>query len=176
MTNKEYRCAEIKKNCELIEMIQEHKHSEIVMDRLLDAVSQELEISIGDFLSAYAEDDADAMVTALTGWNLETLMAKARIIPDTKHYFYGEKEIPSAQIIFPLYGREDLTKEMFLAHLQKNGAISNDAMLLIQNALGYAREMFKNNEDRQNFLWSMLRNTVGIDEETVRKVVLSEEA
>lgn len=39
-------------------------------------------------LSAFLKDDVDAAVTALCGWSLEELLAKAHVIPDEQHVFY----------------------------------------------------------------------------------------
>lgn len=169
------RIEQYEKNCELIEMILEHRHTDAIQEHFSEIMTNELEIAMGDILCAYRDGDVDAMITAITGWCFENLAAKAKIIPDIKHYFYNNGEVPSAEITFPLYGKDDWTEQEFLDHIRKSYAPSHEAMSLIQNAISYACERFETKEDRQNFLWSMLRNTIGIDEETVCKVMLGEE-
>ena len=71
-----------------------------VMERIQDAVLQELEINMWSFLSAYVTMDVDAMVESITGWNLYDIMAKAKIVPDEDHVFYQAGEVPSSDLLF----------------------------------------------------------------------------
>lgn len=169
---KDYRKQQYEKNCELISMIQEHNQSDIICERIQDVYCGELEINIGNFLNAYQDGDVDAMACAITGWDLETLLAKAKVIPDVKHNFYQDGEVPSSEIVFPLYGKAEWTEEDFVTYLRKDRKVSVEVLRLIQNAMSYAKTMYEAGTGRQNFLCSMLHGVCDIDDETIRKVVL----
>lgn len=169
---KDYRKEQYQKNCELIDMIQQHRQSDLIMESIQDVICAELEISSGDFLSAYQNGDADAMVCALTGWNLESLLVKAKVIPDVAHQFYSEGEVPSSDIDFPRYGKAEWTEQEFMDYLREEFTISSEALRLIQNAFACARNVNATTKGQQDFLWSMLQGTIGLDEKIVRKVVL----
>lgn len=169
---KDYRKQQYEKNCELISMILEHNQSDIIQERILNVYSGELEISIGDFLRAYQDGDVDAMACAITGWDLENLMAKAKVIPDVKHYFYKDGEVPSSDIDFPRFGKTEWTEQEFMDYLREEFTISVEALRLIQNAFDCARNVNATTKGRQDFLWAMLQGTIGLEEEIVRKVVL----
>lgn len=51
----ECRIDQYKKNCELIDMIQNHSAVEDIQENVLDALSEELDIDISDLLSAYPQ-------------------------------------------------------------------------------------------------------------------------
>lgn len=169
---KDYREKKYQENCELIDMILDHRYAESITERVEQVVCEELEMNVVDFLSAYRDGDPDAMICALTGWNLETLMAKAKVIPDVQHQFYSEGEVPASDIDFPRYGKAEWTEQEFMDYLREKFTISVEALRLIQNAFGCARNVNATTKARQDFLWSMLQGTIGIEEEIVRKVVL----
>ena len=170
---KEYRKKQYDQNCELIDMFRDHFNCGLIEDRIQDAICQELELDISSFLDAYLDNDADAMACAITGWDLESIFAKAKVIPDIKNNFYSDGEVPSGDITFPTYGKEMLTEQEFIDHLRRqNHKMPVETLRVIQNALGFARDRYETNEDRHNFLWSMLSGAIDIDEEIVRKVVL----
>lgn len=169
---KDYRQQQYEKNCELIDMILEHRNAESITERVEQVVCEELDLNVVEFLSAYRDGDPDAMVCALTGWNLETLLVKAKVIPDVKQQFYSEGEVPASNIDFPRYGKAEWTEQEFMDYLREEFTISVEALRLIQNAFGCARNLNTTDKARQDFLWSMLQGTIGIEEEIVRKVVL----
>lgn len=169
---KDYRKNQYQENCELIDMILDHRNAESITERVEQVVCEELELNVNDFLSAYQDGDPDAMVCALTGWNLETLMAKAKVIPDVERQFYSEGEVPSSDIDFPRYGKAEWTEQEFMDYLREEFTISIEALRLIQNAFGCARNLNATTKAQQDFLWSMLQGTIGLEEEIVRKVVL----
>ena len=59
---KDYREKQYQKNCELIDMILEHRNAESITERVEQVVCEELELNVNDFLSAYQDGDPDAMV------------------------------------------------------------------------------------------------------------------
>lgn len=169
---KKYREDQYEKNCELIDMIHDHRQSDIIMDRIQDVIFEELDIKSSDLLKAYKDGDADAMFCAITGWDFESIMAKAKVIPDVKHQFYSEGAVPASDIDFPRYGKDEWTEQEFMDYFREEFTISVEALRLIQNAFCHARDLYEDKTDQQNFLWSMLQGTIGLDEEIVRKVVL----
>ena len=70
------------------------------MEKIQDAMLQELEINMWSFLSAYATRDVDAMAQAITGWELYDIFAKAKIVPDEEHVFYQTGEVPVSELLF----------------------------------------------------------------------------
>lgn len=168
---KDYRQEQYQKNCDLIDMIMDHKNSEEIMEHIDQTIYGEMDLTCSDFLRAYQEGDADAMVCAITGWNLESLLTKAKIVPDVKHQFYPNDETPSS-VVFPRYGKEEWTEQDFMDYLREEFTISVDTLRLIQNVFAHARQLQATTKAQQDFLWAMLQGTIGLEEETVRKVVL----
>lgn len=169
---KDYRNKQYQENCELIDMILDHENAENITDRLEQVICEDLGLNMVDFLSAYRDGDPDTMVCALIGWDMETLMAKAKVIPDVQHRFYDEGEVPASDIAFPHYGKAEWTEQEFMDYLREEFTISVEALRLIQNAFGCARNLNATTKARQDFLWAMLQGTIGLGEEIVRKVVL----
>ena len=65
--------------------------------------------SIGyNLLKALLTDDADDILVALCGWYVDTLLAKARIVPDTKVYFY-DSPLYANIVSVDISGKEYLT-------------------------------------------------------------------
>ena len=168
----DYRKKQYEVNCELIDMIRDHFTCSSIEDRIQDAVCQELDLDISNFLDAYLDNDADAMVCAITGWDLESLMAKAKVIPDSRHNFYSGGEVPSGEITFPTYGKETLTEQEFVDLLRERWTLPAEALRMVQNTLSVAKDQYESAEDRQDFLWAMFGGAIDVDEEIVRKVVL----
>ena len=81
-------------NIRLIEQISEHEDVNDLCTAIADAIAQELDLDVDDLLKAYCSRDVDAMFCAITGWDLETLLAKAKIIPDAQEYFYKPGDFP----------------------------------------------------------------------------------
>ena len=65
--------------------------------------------SIGyNLLKALLTDDADDILVALCGWYVDTLLAKARIVPDTKVEFY-DSPLYANIVSVDISGKEYLT-------------------------------------------------------------------
>lgn len=168
----EIRIDQYKKNCELIDMIADHDNSEGIFEQVLDVTCQEMELNISDLLYAYRDGDVDAMFLALTGWDLESIMAKAKVIPDTKHMFYANTEVIPGDVIFPLFGKETLTEQEFLDYLRRECEVSDTAMTIVRNAVEHAKLLEGEQNRKRSFLWTILDGIPNIDEETIFKVVL----
>ncbi len=145
----------------------EQDEAATVLQALDDAICDETDLRAQQFLRAYFDCDIDAMVLALTGWNMEDLFAKACIIPDTNDYF-GQDD----KVAFPTYGIESFFETEFIEYLKEEYEISGEAWRMIQNTIAFAKKHFTDNEARVDYLWSMLEGTIGIPEEVVRKVRL----
>lgn len=70
----------------LLELIQQHENSEDMCYLLENTICQELDVRGADIVSAYLSNDVDAMLVAFTGWSMESLLAKANIIPPQRIY------------------------------------------------------------------------------------------
>ena len=170
---KEYRKNQYDKNCELIDMIRDHINCGIIEEKIHNVICEELELDISSFLDAYLDNDADAMACAITGWDLESLLAKAKVIPDVKNNFYSDGEVPSGDITFPTYGKETLTPQEFIDYLRhENHKLPVETLRMVQNAMICARNLCKTADEQRDFLCSMLNGVLDIDEDTIRKVVL----
>lgn len=169
---KDYRQNQYQKNCDLIDMIMDHKNSDEIVESIGDVICGELDLTCRDFLRAYQDGDADAMVCAVTGWNLESLLAKAKVIPDVKHNFYATNQISPSEIAFPRYGKDEWTEQEFMDYLREEFTISVETLRLIQNVFTHARQLQATTKAQQDFLWAMLQGTIGLEEDIVRKVVL----
>lgn len=164
------RVEQYTKNLQLIEMIFA-KENDDVMQNIEDAIAEECEgMRAKNILNAYAAGDVDALICAITGYDLEELLAKAKVIPDTKELFHKTGDFPLSDVTFPFYGKEFLTEEEFREHLRSEYTISPEAWRLIDNIIEYAQNAFKYQEDRQAYLWNMIKGTIGIPEEVVRLV------
>lgn len=67
--------------------IQEHEAYDAISEALENTVCEELEVNGQKLICAIADDDVDAILQAITGWDTEALLARARIIQDRKGYF-----------------------------------------------------------------------------------------
>lgn len=142
-----------------------------ILQNIEDAIANECEdLQAKKILDAYMSGDVDAMICAITGYDLEELLAKAKVIPDTKEIFHKAGDFPLSDVTFPFYGKEFLTEEEFRDHLRSEYTISPEAWRLIDNIIEYAQNAFKLQEDRQAYLWNMIKGTIGIPEEVVRLV------
>lgn len=159
-------------NIRLIEQINEHDDVEELCSAIADAIAQELDLDIDDLLKAYCSRDVDAMLCAITGWDLESLLAKAKIIPDVKELFYKPGDFPAMDVTFPFYGKECLSEGEFKDYLRFNYAIYPEMWKVINNVVDYAKRAFSNMDDRSDYMWSMLEGTIGVPEEVVRMVKL----
>lgn len=160
------------RNSDLIDMIAEHDNSEAIYEQILDVMCQEMELNISDLLCAYRNHDVDDMFLALTGWDLESIMAKAKVIPDTKHMFYANTEVIPGDVVFPLFGKETLTEQEFLDYLRRECEVSDTAMTIVRNAVEHAKLLEGEQDRKRSFLWTILDGIPNIDEETIFKVVL----
>lgn len=165
------RVEQYAKNRELILAVHQHKDSEVLLEQIEDAIHSELEgISAATFLLSYMDGDVDRMVSALTGWDLEALLAKANIIPDTKGYF-PSRDVCMADIAFPLYGKDSLTIEEFKTYLIEVCGVHADTWKMIQSVINFAKVSCKDTEQQIAILLAVLKD-YGIPEEVVRMVVL----
>lgn len=166
------RVEQYAKNLQLIALIFAEKNDEILQN-IEDAIAEECEgMRAENILKAYAARDVDALICAITGYDLEELFAKAKVIPDAKEIFHKAGDFPLSEVSFPFYGKECLTEEEFREHLQNEYTISAEAWRLIDNVIKYAKNAFKRQEDRAECLWNMINGTIGIPEEVVRMVRL----
>lgn len=159
-------------NLEILAALAAHEKRDEFYDRLRDAVEEEMEIDIPKLLYAYAAGDVDAMISALTDWDMEALLAKALIIPDESDYFYSPGEIPSTDIAFPFWGKDRLTVKEFKEYVCINHTTAPEVMRIIDNAVEYAQKTLKTEGERSDCLWSLLRCVVNAPEEVVRMVRL----
>lgn len=159
-------------NLQLIEQIQEHDDVEELHTAITDAIAEELDLDAEDLLKAYYSRDVDAMLCAITGWDFESLLAKAKIIPDVKELFYKPGDFPAMDVAFPFYGKECLSEGELKDHLRCNYMISPEMWRVINNVVDYAKRAFSNTDDRSDYIWSMLDGTIGVPEEVVRMVKL----
>ena len=68
---------------------------EALADAFFDSVNTDNEPyrKIGFYLlKAFLEDDVNNAMIALCGWSLESLMVKAKLLPDVEHIFYDGDE------------------------------------------------------------------------------------
>ena len=171
-TIKPERLTQYVENRKLITAILEHERAEELKESLEDAVADAMEkINITLFLDAYMKQDVDAMVAAITGWDLEALFASACIIPDEKEYFHkkGDKDI---DVAFPFWGKETISVEEFKQYLLIYCAIHEDTWKLIQSAIRFAQASDVSLDKRQDVLWALLKDSVGVPEDVVRMVEL----
>lgn len=78
--------------------VKDHPESEAVMDRLGNALLEEMDLDVKYLLDSFIEGDVDGMIAALTGWCMESLLAKAGIIPDYRGYF---PSVEQKDVVFP---------------------------------------------------------------------------
>lgn len=159
-------------NIRLIEQINEHDDVEDLCTAIADAIAQELDLDVDDLLKAYCSRDVDAMFCAITGWDFESILAKAKIIPDAKEYFHRPGDFDLSEIAFPFYGKDTLTEEEFRAYLNNSYTLSGEAWRIIDNVIGYAKRNFPNKDTRADYLWAMLNGTIDVPEKVVRMVSL----
>lgn len=166
------RVEQYAKNRELCLAIQQSVDSDLLYEQIRDAVCEELEKTFSSvaFLLSYMDGDVDRMVSALTGWDLEALLAKANIIPDTKGYF-PSRDVCMADIAFPLYGKDSLTIEEFKTYLIEVCGVHADTWKMIQSVINFAKVSCKDTEQQIAILLAVLKD-YGIPEEIVRMVKL----
>lgn len=166
------RVEQYAENLRLITQILDLKNDE-VLQNFEDAFAEECEgMQAKRILDAYMAGDVDAMVCAITGYDLEELLAKAKIIPDTKELFHKIGDFPLSEVTFPFYGKEMLTDEEFREYLRKEYTLSPEAWRLLNNVIDYAKKAFHRQEDQTECLWNMINGTIGVPEEVVRMVRL----
>lgn len=168
MNYTEYRKDAYQRNCELIDKIADMEDPSDVHSNIEDVIRNELDLDIRNLLDCYRNSDIDGLFLSLTGWNMETIMAKAKVIPCLDGSI---ERYPDEEITFPLWGRELLTKEDFMAHLNREFTVSKEATLMIENAFSQAGKFFDNNEARRKFLLGFLDGAVDVDESIVSKLV-----
>lgn len=158
-------------NIQLIEQINEHDDVDALHDAIADAIAEELDLDVDDLLNAYCSRDVDAMFCAITGWELESLLAKAKIIPDAKEHFYKPGDFDLSEIAFPFYGKKSITAEEFKAYLRNEYKLGDDTMRLVQSIIRFAQASCNEEAKRTELLWAVLKE-YGIPEEIVRMVRL----
>lgn len=171
------RIEQYAENRSLIAAITSNEQSSRLMLYLLEAVEEELqsrgilEIDYHPVLLAYLSRDVDAMFTALVGWKFEDMLAKAKIIPDEKGYFYKEGDFPLSEVAFPLYRKTELTVDEFKAYLYSGHGISDDTWKMVQSVINFVKTSSQDAQQRTDLLWAVLKD-YGIPEEIVRMVKL----
>lgn len=61
--------------------IKEHPDRDAIMERLEDVILAELELNVPRLIDAVLMGDADGVIHAFTGWDLQALLENAMIIP-----------------------------------------------------------------------------------------------
>lgn len=166
------RVKQYAKNCELISAIDQHKDVEPLTEQIAIAIEEELEVNIGSFLKAYMDCDVDRMVSAITGWDLEALLAKARVIPDKMEHFYKPGDFPLSEVAFPFFGKQCLSIAEFKDYLLNAYTLEPSTLLMVENAIAFAQKTFVTSKERNDCLWAMLNGAVDVPEEVVRLVAL----
>lgn len=92
--------------------IQNHKDGASIISQLEDSFLEEMELNMSSLIEAYIEGNVEKMISAMTGWSMESLLAKTGIIPDVKGYFPSREQ---SDIVFPfvvpgLYAASDSSK------------------------------------------------------------------
>lgn len=160
-------------NLRLIAKILEINDNDEILQNFEDAFASECEgMQAENILKAYLAGDVDAIICAITGYDLEEIFAKAKIIPDTQEIFHKAGDFPMNEITFPFYGKEMLTDEEFREYLRKEYTLSPEAWRLLNNVIDYAKKAFQRQEDQTECLWNMINGTIGVPEEIVRMVRL----
>ena len=171
------RIEQYAENRNLIAAITSSKQASRLMLYLLEAVEEELqsrgilEIDYHPVLLAYLSRDVDAMFTALVGWKFEDMLAKAKIIPDEKGYFYKEGDFPLSEVAFPLYRKTELTVDEFKAYLYSGHGISDDTWKMVQSVINFVKASGSDAQQQADLLWAVLKD-YGIPEDVVRMVKL----
>ena len=166
------RRSQYDKNCQLIRELRKLQDCTARTEDLRCAITEELDVDIAKVLDAYLSCDVDALISAITGWDLEALMAAARIIPDLKGWF-PSREVNTDEIAFPLYEKEVLSETEFKDFLRDAYEIHMDTWAMIENAIAVAKRTFKKDEDRADFLRHMLDGVLSpMPEEAIRIVRL----
>lgn len=167
-------------NRDLISAITTNKRSARFFCEIAEAIEEELKDraqvtasgeDINLMLLAYLARDVDAMFTALVGWNFEDILAKAKIIPDEKGYFYKAGDFPLSEVAFPLYRKSELTVDEFKTHLYVIHGISDDTWKMVQSVINFVKTSSQDAQQRTDLLWAVLKD-YGIPEEIVRMVKL----
>ena len=162
-------------NRELFCAITSDKQSPRLLNEVAEAIKEELQdrelVDISLLLLSYLSRDVDALFTALVGWNLEDIFAKAKIIPDEKGYFYKEGDFPLSEVAFPLYRKTELTVDEFKAYLYSGHGISDDTWKMVQSVINFVKASNQDAQQQKDRLWAVLKD-YGIPEEVVRMVKL----
>lgn len=169
-TIKTERLAQYAENLRLIERIQNHGNGDEILYELEDVLNTEISVHITTFLDAYVRRDVDAMVEAITGWDLEALFVRANIIPDAKGFF-PSRDVRMDEIAFPLYGKETLTVEEFKTYLLNVYNLHDDTLRLVQSVIRFAQLSCDDAAKRNDLLWAVLKE-YDVPEEVVRMVSL----
>lgn len=161
-------------NRKLIEAIRNHPEVKDIYVRIQDAVAEDAQdVDANLLLSAYMEQDADAMFRAICGkYELEEVFAQAQVIPDVQELFFkkGDNE---GEITFPFWGKEKISVEEFKSYILANYQIHEDTWKLIQSAIRFVMEGDVSVEKRRDCLWALLKGAIGVPEEIVYMVDLS---
>lgn len=157
------------KNLELIERIRNHEDFSDMCEAIEDAIVLDATTNAENILLAYQRRDVDALFSAICGYSFEEICACATIIPDVNELF--RKKEDCCEVFFPLYGKETLTVEEFKEYILSNYEIHDDTWKLIQSAIRFAATA-KTQEAKQDCLWTLLKDSIGIPEEVVRMVQL----
>lgn len=166
------RVKQYAKNLQLIAMILDREGNDEILQNIEDAFVEECEdMQISNILNAYLARDVDEMIWAFTGYNLEELLAKAKVIPDKKELFYKTDDFPISEITFPFYDKHSLSIDEFKAYLFDIHGIHDNTWRLVQSIINFAKASCQNTEQQLNILWAVLKD-YGIPEEIVRMVVL----
>lgn len=114
----EDRRGQYDKNCQLIRELWKLQDCTARTEDLRCAITEKLDVDIAKVLDAYLSCDVDALISAITGWDLESLMAAAKIIPDLKGGF-PSRCVNTDEIAFSLREKESLSETEFKDFLMK---------------------------------------------------------
>ena len=160
-------------NRALIEKIRSHTQEANLYVMIQDAVADAAEdVNAKELLNAYMSRDVDAMFRAICKYDLEDICAKARIIPDTKEIFFTKED--GSVPVFTFWNKDSLSEEEFRQYLYRYHEITDDAWKLVQSAIRFAKASCKDLEQRKDILWAILKDSIGVQEEVVRLVDLSD--
>lgn len=85
---------------EILAALQKHPDGEYYCEALGEAVLNELDLNPSDLAEAIIKNDTNDFMTAITGWCIQSILAKAKIIPDSRHYFYSAEEQKNMRTAF----------------------------------------------------------------------------
>lgn len=81
--------------------ILEHPESEDIIDNLETVIAEELELKGKRLINAIIDDDVDGVIEAFTGWDIQVLLEKAKIIPHISGVLFSDEYENNDNVVFP---------------------------------------------------------------------------